>query len=70
MNISNEQIAAAEQGETIRLTAGTELVLVRADLYDKVSRLLDDPSQTYAAVIEALDDKDPDQYLEYLDEPQ
>jgi hypothetical protein len=27
----------------------------------------DDPSETYAAVIEALGDENPDQYLEYLD---
>lgn len=29
--------------------------------------LIDDPSETYAAVLEALGDEDPDQYLEYLD---
>jgi len=66
--ITQEQIHAAEQGAAIRVQAGVELVLVRADLYDRLTRLLDDPAETYAAVLEALDEENPEQYLEYLDE--
>lgn len=66
--ITHEQIQAAEQGTAIRVPGNVELVLVRADVYDRLTRLLDDPSETYPAVIEALDDENPDQYLEYLDE--
>ncbi|MEX0725133.1 MAG: hypothetical protein WEB58_19695 [Planctomycetaceae bacterium] len=67
--ITKEQIEAAEHGETIRVQAGVELVLIRADVYDKLTHAID-PSDTYPAVIAALADEDPDQYLEYLDDSQ
>ena len=66
--ITEQQIQAAEQGKAIRVQAGVELVLVRADLYDRLAGQFDDPTDTYPAVLEALADEDPDQYLEYLDE--
>ncbi len=65
--ITDEQIKAAEQGEAIRVFAGVELVLVRADVYDQLVNVFD-PRETYPAVVGALGDEDPDQYLEYLDE--
>ncbi|MFN0197496.1 MAG: hypothetical protein ACKVT0_12190 [Planctomycetaceae bacterium] len=65
--ITQEQIEAAEQGGTIRVQAGVELVLIRADVYDKLTHAID-PSDIYPAVIAALGDEDPDQYLEYLHE--
>ena len=66
--ITQEQIHAAEQGAAIRLPGSVELVLVRADIYDRLTNASDDPADTYAAVVEALGDENPDQYLEYLDE--
>lgn len=68
--ITQEQIDAAEQGTAIRVHGNVELVLLRADIYDRLASVFDDPSETYAAVLEALGDENPDQYLEYLDEAQ
>jgi hypothetical protein len=68
--ISEEQIHAAEQGAAIRVPGNVELILLRADIYDRLTLAFDDPTETYAAVLEALGDDDPDQYLEYLDETQ
>jgi hypothetical protein len=66
--INSDQIRAAEQGATIRVQAGVELVLIRADYYDQLLANADDPTPTYPAILEALADEDPDQYLEYLNE--
>lgn len=71
MNITREQILAAEQGEPVRIqTPDAELVVLRADLYDKLTNQNTSPRETYASVLQALDqdDDNPDQYLEYLDE--
>ena len=65
--VTAEQIKAAERGETIRVKGDVELVLVRADTYDKLVQTFD-PRETYPSVVEALADEDPEQYLEYLDE--
>lgn len=71
MEITKEQLQAAEQGEPVRLqTDDVELVVVRADVFDGLAGVLDHPRETYSAVLKALDqaDEDPGQYLEYLNE--
>ncbi|MEX1231336.1 MAG: hypothetical protein WEB58_13910 [Planctomycetaceae bacterium] len=65
--ITEQQIKAAEQGQTIRVHAGVEFVLIRADVYDRLTNASDVP-ETYPAIIAALGDEAPDQYLEYLNE--
>jgi hypothetical protein len=69
MNISQDQIRAVEQGEAVRLHADdVELVVLRADLYERLAGVSDSPREAYPAVLKALGDDDPDQFLEYLDE--
>ncbi len=56
-------IDAAKSGEPIRVMAeGVEMVILRADVYDRVKRVLEadeiDPRDTYAAVLRAWDQDD------------
>lgn len=71
MNLTNEQLEAAEKGETVRVRANhVELVLLRADVYETLTAASESPRATYPAVFKVVDqDDDPDQYLEYLDGP-
>lgn len=45
MQVTSDQIQAIRQGEPVRITSeedGLECVVLRADIYDRVSVLLDD----------------------------
>ena len=76
MNLTTEQIEAIKVGETVRVAdseIGMDCVVVRADIYENATSLINvgiNPRDMYPAVLKALDscDESPDQYLEYLDE--
>ena len=59
MNITKEQLQTAEQGKPVEIQAeGTEFVLVRKDVYEKLSQERPDefdPRETYPAVLRAWD---------------
>lgn len=44
MNLTEEQVRAVKNGESVRLDPdiGTECVILRADIFDRVKALLDD----------------------------
>lgn len=58
MNLTNEQVQAIKEGVPVPLIppgVGEECVLVRRDVYQRVSQLLEDfpPEQAYPAIDEA-----------------
>ncbi len=66
MNITKKQIDAIERGEVVPITFDTtECVIIRREIFEKAHNALS-VKETYPAVLEALDDESPDQYLEYL----
>lgn len=69
MNLTNEEQRAVEGGRAVPVTIGqAECVVVRKDVYERT--LVDvSPRQTYPSVLRAIDkdDKNTEQYLEYLD---
>lgn len=68
MNLSEEQKKAIENGRPVRVVINrTSCVIIRQDIYEQVEASLP-PEQFYPAVLEALADENPEQYLEYLDE--
>ena len=78
MTFTAEEIAAIKEGKPVRVAPvelGTECVVLRADLYERLAPLLASdedihPRDTYPTVLKALDacDASPEQYLEYLHE--
>ena len=68
MTLTTEQILALKNGESVRIDPdiGTECVLVRADVFDRVKSLLDDSisfEQVGALVHAAMKDEDLDDPL-------
>jgi hypothetical protein len=56
-------IEPAKRGEPVRVTAdGVEMVIVRADVYDRVTRILEadeiNPRDAYSAILRAWDQDD------------
>jgi len=66
-------IEAAKSGEPIHvMAAGVELVILRADVYDRVKRIIEsdeiDPRDVYPAILRAWDqDDNPEDYEVYRD---
>jgi len=59
-NISEHDLEAARRGETIKVTVnGTDLVIVRADIYDRTKQAFNydeiAPADAYPAILEAWD---------------
>ncbi len=68
MNISQQQIDAVESGKVLSIPLDeTECVIIRKEVFEKVRNALE-IEETYPAILEALDDENPEQYLEYLNE--
>jgi hypothetical protein len=60
MTLTTEQIAAVKEGEPVTVTppeVGEACILVRADVYAQLKRLMDeiDPRDAYPAVLKAWD---------------
>jgi hypothetical protein len=57
MIITNEQIDSARKGQVVRVSTDSgELVILNADLYDRIAGLLsDDPREAYQSVLNAWD---------------
>lgn len=59
MELTPEQIRSAQQGDIVRVnTENGELVIVKAEVYDKLAGLIYDeldPRETYPAVLKAWD---------------
>ncbi|WP_417392320.1 hypothetical protein [Gimesia sp.] len=68
MKLTQAQSEAVSRGEKVSIKVGEwDCILIREDLFEKLQEIRD-TEETYGAVIEALDDENPDQYLEYLNE--
>lgn len=68
MKLTQAQSEAVSRGEKVSIKVGElDCILIREDLFEKLQEIRD-TEETYSAVIEALDDENPDQYLEYLNE--
>ncbi|EDL61642.1 hypothetical protein PM8797T_05055 [Gimesia maris DSM 8797] len=68
MNLTQAQSEAVSRGEIVSIKVGElDCILIREDLFEKLQKIRD-TEESYSAVIEALDDENPDQYLEYLNE--
>ena len=70
MNITNEQIESARQGEVVRVSTNSgELVILNAEKYDRIAGLLsDDPREAYQSVLNAWDaEGSPDDAVTYQD---
>ena len=70
MNITKEQIESAQKGKAVRIpTDSGELVILSAEMYDRVAILLsDDPRETYSAALKAWDaEGSPDDATAYQD---
>ena len=59
MELTKEQIESAQKGEVVRVHSDSgEIVIVKAELYDKLAGLMYDdldPRDTYPAVLKAWD---------------
>lgn len=60
MNLTNEQLQAAKNGEAVSIQAnGQRFVLLAEEVYDRIKDLVSydemDPRDTYAAVLKAWD---------------
>ena len=57
MIITNQQIDSARNGHIVRVaTDSGELVILSADLYDRIARVIsDDPRETYQSILSAWD---------------
>ncbi|MBW3597579.1 MAG: hypothetical protein KY475_09925 [Planctomycetes bacterium] len=78
MNLSSEQKHDLEKGLPVPVTIdGLPCVVVRQEKYNRVMELIEyddskmDPRELYPMILSILDDDDenPDQYLEYLNDP-
>ncbi len=68
MKLTKEQSEAISRGEKVSIKVGdVDCILIREDLFEKIQQIRE-TEETYSAVIEALDDDNPEQYLEYLNE--
>tara|TARA_R110002167_G_scaffold201586_1_gene405244 strand:- start:3195 stop:3416 length:222 start_codon:yes stop_codon:yes gene_type:complete len=68
MKLTQAQSEAVSRGEIVSIKVGElDCILIREDLFEKLQKIRD-TEESYSAVIEALDDENPDQYLEYLNE--
>ncbi|WP_339734067.1 hypothetical protein [uncultured Gimesia sp.] len=68
MKLSKEQSEAVSRGEKVSIKVGdVDCILIREDLFEKIQHIRE-TEETYSAVIESLDDENPEQYLEYLNE--
>tara|TARA_R110002124_G_scaffold78666_8_gene209894 strand:+ start:849 stop:1070 length:222 start_codon:yes stop_codon:yes gene_type:complete len=68
MKLTQAQLEAVSRGEKVSIKIGDlDCILIREDLFEKLQDIRD-TEESYSAVIEALDDENPDQYLEYLNE--
>lgn len=68
MNLTQAQSEAVSRGEIVSIKVGElDCILIREDLFEKLQKIRD-TEESYSAVIEALDDENPDQYLDYLNE--
>jgi hypothetical protein len=55
MNVSEEQMAAIEQGEAVSITVGkTDCVVLRKDVYQKIQQIAYDDSDWSDKEMEAL----------------
>jgi len=57
MIFTNQQIDSARNGHVVRVaTDSGELVILSADLYDRIARVIsDDPRETYQSILSAWD---------------
>lgn len=70
MIITNQQIDSARNGQVVRVsTDAGELVLLNADIYDRIASLLSsDPRETYPSILKAWDAEGrPDDATTYQD---
>lgn len=68
MNVSQQQIEAVERGDVLSIPLEkTDCVIIRKEVFEKIRNALE-IEETYPAILDALDDENPDQYLEYLNE--
>ena len=64
MKLTQAQSEAISRGEKVSIKVGEwDCILIREDRFEKLQEIRD-TEETYGAVIEALDDENPDQYLE------
>jgi len=70
MIITNQQIDSARSGQVVRVsTDAGELVILNADVYDRIASLLsNDPREAYPSVLNAWDaEVSPDDATTYQD---
>tara|TARA_R110002095_G_scaffold127887_4_gene110825 strand:- start:811 stop:1020 length:210 start_codon:yes stop_codon:yes gene_type:complete len=68
MKLTKAQSEAVSHGEKVSVKIGdVDCRLIREDLFEKTQQIRE-TEETYSAVIVALDDENPDQYLEYVNE--
>jgi len=70
MIITNQQIDSARSGQVVRVsTDAGELVILNADVYDRIASLLsNDPREAYPSVLNAWDaEGSPDDATTYQD---
>lgn len=68
MKLTKAQSEAVSRGEKVSVKVGdVDCILIREDRFEKMQQIRE-TEETYSAVIEALDDENPEQYLEYLNE--